>query len=114
MIVISTIEYDHDGSVFLNELPESDLDARPARVSRVATLDGGSVLVHSGVTDSDRKFSIEARTTEEVERNLGRIFGKYTVLNFASRSGFYTGSIELLNSVEGVFRLSFLVKNKLA
>jgi len=40
------------------------VSSRSRRVSRIATLDGGSVIVDSGYTDTDRTLVIDARVTK--------------------------------------------------
>ena len=65
MISISTLTVKTVSNVVFEESPKSKLRDLSARVSRTATLDGGCVITHSGVTDADRTFDIRAELTED-------------------------------------------------
>ena len=44
MIGIATIDYDEQGHITFDELPESNLNPPDARVTRTPTLSGGAVI----------------------------------------------------------------------
>lgn len=113
MISITTTTYDPNGNVILHELPSSDLGSRSARVSRVATLDGGSVITHSGTTHGDRTFKIEARITEADEAVLNHIYENHTFIHISTKEGFFSGTIESLNTSNGDLKMVVLIKEKL-
>jgi hypothetical protein len=98
IISISKIIGDgEDGSVLLMPGPRSKLWERQARVSRSATLDGGAVIDHQGVSDGDRTFYISAANIEEsVANRLLDMFENQTILTIATEKGFFRGSIDRL------------------
>lgn len=86
MIVISTIDYDIEGAVQINPLPNSGNEgAITRRVNRVATLDGGAALNDGGFSEADKDFvytwkTISKAHTDQIER-LQRLYPKFHLSN---------------------------------
>lgn len=114
MISISKTTADiTNGNVILKELATSDIKSKRARVSRAATLDGGVYISHSGVTDGDRKFTIEAdRITPAQEAVLDYMYRTQIFILCSCADGLYLGAIEDFNTKNGKLKLTILIKQK--
>ena len=116
MIVLSSLLADPDGVI---ELPvdygRSDLDTAPRRLSRVTTLDGGSVLVHSGFSHGDRTLQIvtEQLDREQVEE-LNNFHINNSLINLSMFDGFYSAAIKTKSIKGGRASLSVYLKEKLS
>ena len=95
--------------VKLKELHTSDLSSRSRRVSRTATLDGGSVTVDSGYTDTDRTLVIDARVTKSVQEDLEYMLENYTLLNVATNGECLSCAPKNIKCNNGALRLVLLV-----
>ena len=110
MIGIATIDYDTQGHITFDELPESDLNLPDVRVTRTATLSGGAVIDHQGFSDGDRTFDIRAELNETKIEILKHIYQNYTLVTIATSEGAFTGVISRLQPQDGNVRMEFLVK----
>lgn len=72
------------------ELASSVIKNYSRRVSRTATLDGGSVVTDSGYTDTDRTLTIQTRITEAQETILKYLIQTYALLTVVTDEGCYT------------------------
>ena len=115
MIIISTKEFDIDGSIILHEdLERSDIRNTSRRVSRTATLDGQVNLDDAGYTDGDRIIHIFAQNIPKADYdNLQRIHRLYTTLRCATEEGLFEGVIETLSLSGGEASIRFLVSSRL-
>jgi len=114
MISISTQATQDDGSVIFEENRKSELRVGYPRASRVATLDGGSEIVHSGVSEGDRIFRVYADLTEEEAATLWAIHNAGTLVHLSCREGFFLGLIQNLKLDNGALTLTFYVKARLS
>ena len=89
----------------LNEKNESMLERFSRRVSRVATLDGGSVVTDSGYSDTDRTLTIEADVTEVQKALLEYMIKNYSLWNVVTGSGHFVCSPKSMNVDNGELRL---------
>ncbi|VVS95357.1 hypothetical protein [Desulfoluna spongiiphila] len=112
MISITHIIVGSDPPFVVEELPSSSHGTLNSRVSRVATLDGGSVMVNSGVSESDRTITIEAEITEAQGIALEAMRARSPLVNMSTRNGFYYGAIDGISYDNGVLKLTFLVRAK--
>lgn len=100
------------GNVIIKDDARSTIKSNTARVSRVATLDGGVVITHSGFSDGDRTLSISGRTSAADEDILWTLFRYQTFLLFSTPDGLFYGSIKSLQTDNGKLSISILVKEK--
>lgn len=112
MISISTITPQTVSTVVFNETVQSRLRDLTARVSRTATLDGGCVITHSGVTDADRTLDIRAQLTADQADNLQAIYESETYVYLSCSQGFFYGVMDTCKISNGDLRLKFLIKEK--
>lgn len=86
-----------------------------ARVSRTATLDGGTVLTHSGFADGDMTFDVRtsALTRAEAEALWG-LFKDETGFTISCEEGCFEGAIQRLNLEPHPVRFKFYVKERLS
>lgn len=111
MIILSTVTANASGVVRIRESPSTSLYDLPARVSRTATLDGGCLITHTGVSDGDRTLDI--RTTELSESEMATLKTLYeseTLFVLSCREGCFEGVIENLKADPGNVQLQFLVR----
>ena len=110
MISITTIAVgDPDGVLFYENIDTVLMDT-PPRVSRSATLDGGSVVDHRGFCDGDREFKIKAQLTEDQAEDLWNIYRSETLVNISCGEGFFQGAISRMKLDGGRLEMTFLVK----
>lgn len=114
MISICRTTGDQLGSVDFEELPTTEFGPLPARVSRSATLDGGAVITHYGVSHGDRTFNIKARITPVQKVSLEYLHRCNEQLMLSCKEGLFIGAIETMNTAQTPFVMTFLVKEKLA
>jgi len=114
MISIATITQNTSGNIDFDELPKTTLYDASARVTRTATLDGGSSIVHSGFSDSDRTFSIYAIVTEVQAKILKSIHETETLINLSCVEGYFSGMIKKLKVDDTEMYIQFLIKEKLS
>ena len=97
-------------AVVLQEDPDgSTLDRFSRRVSRRATLDGGSAVNDSGYSDTDRTLIVEAEITAAQKVTLEYMIKTYSRLNVASKTGFFSCAPEDMDVDNGQLRLTLLV-----
>lgn len=84
------------------------------RVSRIATLDGGAIIIDGGLSDSDRSFLLEcADSDSEMQAELetfARIDGE---IRMSIAEGVYAGKVEFVRSSGSKIELMFMVRTKL-
>ena len=84
------------------------------RVSRVATLDGGAVIIDGGLSDSDRSFLLECADSDiELQAELetfARIDGE---IRLSIAEGVFAGKIESVRASGSKIELMFMVRTKL-
>ena len=80
------------------------------RISRSATLDGGAVIEHLGVSDGDRRFQVFAQVSESDAVTLWAIFKNETFINISTKDGFFYGVIESMAIDFGSLSMIILIK----
>jgi len=114
-IGISTITANTDGDLIIYEHPDSKIFDLVPRVNRVATLDGGVVLTHSGFAHGDRTLVIKAENmTESDSDKLRALIENETLMYFSIDDGFFSGMVESLSIDNGNLQMTVLLKEKLS
>lgn len=114
MIGISTITANEEGSIIIQEKPESEIKRFPARVSRSATLDGGAVIVHSGFSHGDRTLRVMAELTQADADKITSLHQTETLVNISMPDGFFSGALSSLYIDNGAMDLTILIQEKLS
>lgn len=114
MISISTVEAFEIGAVVFHDDPRSTFLESAPRASRVATLDGGSQVIHGGVCEGDRTFRIYGELSEADTVKLWAIHFLGENVHLSCKVGFFLGYIESLHVDNGDLRMTFNVKEKLS
>ena len=114
MIGIATTTSNAAGAVILKEFTDSGKYDSTARISKVSTLDGGVVMVHSGVTDGDRNISVKARLSATDEGYLKDIYEDETLVVVSTADGCYLGGILNFNKNNGIVTISISIKEKIS
>ena len=84
------------------------------RISRVATLDGSSVISNFGSSHSDRTIIITLKNVpSDAESSLRRMAINAVTVTLSNREGVFTGKIEKFTSNNGEVSISFMVQNKI-
>lgn len=113
MIGISTIEQNLSGAVIV-PLDPTPLKSNTARIQRTATLDGGAVLSHFGISDGDRTVSVKGRVDDAISEAVWEIFQVGDLVNISIDDGFYRGAIESAEIENGEIKISILIGEKLS
>lgn len=111
MISISMKTADLNGHVEFED-GTSDFGGIPARVSRAATLDGGSVVVNSGVSHGDRTFTLKTEIDEQQRATLEHIQEAASLINVSCREGFFSGAISYVDAESPNLNATILIKSK--
>lgn len=98
----------------IKELPSTSFGTLNSRVSRVATLDGGSVIINSGVTEGDRAITVEAEITKAQGIDIEAMRAVSPMVYMSTKRGFYYGAIGGLSIDNGNLKLTFLVNQKIS
>jgi len=114
MIGLSTIEASTNAPVVFEEAAQTQLRQAGPRASRVATLDGGCVVVHGGAPNCDRAFFISATLTESQAEALWALYAAETVLHLSCADGYFSGYINDIKIDNGDLSMTFYVKEKLS
>lgn len=113
MIGIATLLYDTNGDLLFFESPESSLEDTVPRVTRTATLDGGCVITHSGFSNSDRTFEIDAFLEEPEVIKVRNIYENHSVVYIATVLGLFKGALSRFKNINGAVKLTVLVEEKI-
>lgn len=112
MISISTIVADLTGSLVVMNTSNCNFSNRPARVSRSATLDGGAVIIHSGVIEGDRTFYLDCKISEDQETLINYIYGNSTLILVSCSEGLFLAAMSELDIRYGKLKATILIKSK--
>ena len=93
MIGISTLTQNSAGHLVIYEKKSSQMDDRPARVSRIKTLDGGVYINHSGVAAGDRTLNVVVRLSDADRERLLTIYETETFVRVSFPDGMFTAVI---------------------
>lgn len=110
MVSITTITTGDPDGVLFYEDPDSVFQDTEPRVSRSATLDGGSTIDHRGFCDGDREFKIKAQLSADQSEDLWSIYRNETLVNLSCKEGFFQGAISRMAIDGGRLEMTFLVK----
>lgn len=111
MIGISMTTADTRGHVELDD-GNSEFGKIEARVSRQATLDGGSVITHSGVSNSDRTFKIKTKINAAQKTVIEHIHENSVLVNISCAEGFFLGAISSIDTSTPGLKMTILIKSK--
>lgn len=115
MIGLTTPVFDLDGAILINETHNQSAPTLSRRLSRTATLDGGSEITDLGFSDGDRTFIFE---TVSLSKNDGEqleyLLQTYPLLILSHESGCYLGALDNLDLASYPQKMTFLVKEKLS
>jgi hypothetical protein len=96
---------------------QSTLDYLARRVSRVATLDGGSVIIDNGFSVADGKFKLvidPEKNSVSLYRQLSLLISQYSLFTIACHEGVFLGTLENANNNKTLLTLNFLITQQLA
>lgn len=111
MISISMTVADSLGNIILKK-GKSRFGKIAARISRQATLDGGCVITHSGVSQSDRQFDIETQIDTGQKVIVEYIHENSVLVNVSCSEGFFLGAISYIDTSSPVLKMTILIKSK--
>lgn len=109
MISLSMITADTTGQLVITK-EVSELYTFDLRVSRAATLDGGCVLINSGLNDSDRTFKVTCELTEANRAVLDYMLRNSVKLLISCADGLFLGAVSSLYDLKGKTKLTILVE----
>lgn len=113
--ILSTPTFDLLGVVELDLEDDTDLGETRRRVSRQATLDGGSVVNDSGHTEADRTLELRwVPSSAAVEANVDRLVRTYGELICSHRGGVHLVVPEAYQTDPSESRLRLLVKRQVS
>lgn len=114
-VFISTPTFDLNGSVRIKTMSGTELKTNSRRITRTATLDGGSVIVDGGFSDSDRTFRVAYWGMSEAdEANLWAIFQDYPLVILSVSEGCFSAAIESMVAKDGEGNLTILFNERLS
>ena len=94
---------------------QNDTRQNTRRIAKTATLDGSSVIVDSGYSDSDRSLRFEAQNVTQADRDsLWAMFEDESLLHLACPEGLFSGYLEVVKIENAEVSFTFSVYSKLA
>lgn len=115
MISICSIDQDAAGAVLFKEDGSSRLHGGTARINRIGTLDGGTVLNHLGFSDGDRTIEIKTSSLTWTQAEKLRDFYENDAgVICAIDIGCYFGAIVSLNTMAKPARIRIHVQSKMS
>jgi hypothetical protein len=115
LTAISAPIFDAYGHVMLDVMPDSDWHARPRRVNRVPTLDGGAAVNDFGFSVADMTVSLKwksaVKTTDAAVYDLVRRYGFLVLVN---SEGVFLAAVEKYQPGKDVHTLTLLITEKLS
>ena len=112
MFSISTIIPTEINNVIIHEDLKSKLADNTSRSTMVPTLDGGTVLISSGVSESDRVMSLVARVTQDQSKKLWWIFNNQNLVLISCSEGVFLAHIKSIHTNSGELKMSIYIKGK--
>jgi len=112
MISISNTSVDTAGNIIFDNLTRCRIGEMPARVSRQATLDGGSVIVHGGTSHGDRTFYIEGSISTVQATAIKHLHEDTTSVLVSCSEGLFVGAISRCDINNGYLKATLLIKEK--
>lgn len=114
MIILSKTTADSAGRVALRNYQLSGEYDGTARIDRAKTLDGGSVISHYGVSDTDRELLVDCRMTAAEMAIVKSFYENASVLRISYWDGAFTGYIYRMRAGrDGTARIVFYFSEKL-
>lgn len=112
MLSISMTTADILGNVIINSIAFSDIDNIKTRMSRSATLDGGAVIVNSGVSQGDRTFQISEKVPRGDAEKVKYIQENSVSVLCSTKEGLFLGAISETDYTNGTLKTTILIKEK--
>lgn len=115
LVSITSKLFDYSGDYLFQINPlRSQFSDLSRRVSRVATLDGGALIVDNGYSPSDSTFNIvPENVTVELRTGLRRLAQIHSEIIVCVSEGAFLGVISAIDENQD-FKIVFLVKSKLS
>ena len=111
MIALMTITA---GSHIILDCLPNDIRKNTRRIAKTATLDGGSVIVDSGCSDSDRSMTFEAYQVPKTTRDsLWDLFQDQSMIHLSCPEGIFSGYLETVTIENATVDLTLSVFAKL-
>jgi len=115
MIAISTLIYNLNGHIVLNESPKSVIPNITRRVNRAATLDGKAAISDLGHSVSDGTYIIKVfGVSPETRNKLKAIVESYSLVRLSTRQGCMLGVIKSINVEDEPMEFVFLVQEQVS
>jgi hypothetical protein len=114
IISICSVLFDYAGDYLVDAVvDDSEFSHIARRVSRTATLDGGSVIVDNGYTAGDATFLIVLRDIDSATRlGLMALVQRHSALTVAVKDNIFSGVVEKLDDKD-TMKIRFLVNEQL-
>jgi len=112
MFSISTIDPAKINNIIIQEDTSSKLAGNTSRSTLVPTLDGGSVLISNGVSESSRTMSVYANINRDQADALWWVFNTQNLIIISCSEGVFLGHIHSISTDLGKLKMSILIKNK--
>jgi len=113
MISISSATYSTDHPVVINRTEKCRLGEQVARVKRSATLDGGAVISHFGVSAGDRTLLIDARVTAAQATRFKTLFSNgVNGVMVGISDGVFFGTVSELDLHSARLKATILIESK--
>lgn len=106
--------FDYSGNFLIPIQPlDSDLSHIARRVSRSATLNGGSIIIDNGFTAADATFNIVIRDIDNATRlALMAMIQRHSAIIVSVKENVFSGVVETVSDRE-TMKIKFLVNEQL-
>lgn len=115
MIALSTLTYDLNGFIVLQEDINSENPTLSRRVSRTATLNGLSDLTDLGFSDGDGTFFLSFMDIDNTGiAILEYLIKNYSKLRLSSKEGCFEGVLRFVDTNNLPVQATFLIEKKVS
>jgi len=115
MVSISTPEFDLNGHVLIDAVPNTTEGETVRRVNRAATLDGDVAITDRGFSEGDRTLTITWRTkSREHNASVARLVKSYALLNVSMPGAMYLAAPSSFEPRVDESTITLYVKSKLS
>jgi hypothetical protein len=113
IVSICSALFDFAGDFLIPVDMDSDLSHISRRVSRTATLDGGSIIVDNGYSASDATFNIIIRDIDPATRTgLMAMVNRHSLITISVKENIFSGVVDTLEDKDKM-KIKFLVNQQL-
>lgn len=108
---------DTNGDLLIDVSESSTFNYLARRVTRIATMDSGSVLIDNGFTPADGNIKLiidPEKNSLSLYQAIARLITNFSLLTITTVDGVFQGVIESIDNNKTILTVNFLIVKQLA